>query len=267
MNEKVEELLKDPWVIRAAIGAVAFGGGLGLGWFLGKRKYEITVAEGTLDFHEVPEQLGLDFEAAREDIYPEPEVEEIVQQTRPPKVVIDEHVAREKEILKVDDLSQLRPSMIEVDEDAPDVIVVDVEEGIPEEVVTAALVEVENWDWEEEVRNRTETAPYILHKDEFYADEKNYSQVSLTFYAVDEILADEDDKPIYNHSNTTGPLRFGHGSGQADVVYIRNDMNRAEYEVTRLDALYSMEVLGLEIENNERVADIRHSKHTRFRMD
>jgi hypothetical protein len=65
----------------------------------------------------------------------------------------------------------------------------------------------------------------------------------------------------------TGPLLFGHGSGQEYVVYIRNDERRAEYEVTRVEGRYTIEVLGYELEHDAEVEDIKHSKHMKFRMD
>lgn len=254
MNEKIEGLLKQPWTVPAVIGVLSFGGGVGLGYFLAKRRQK---TEEYVEY-EMTDQVVFDFEI--EDNEDKEDTE--TQPVRPPKVVISEEVAVSKDILKVNDLSQLRPSMLDSQEQ-------DVEEYVsPEPDIVVEVTDEVEWDWEEEVRNRTESAPYILHKDEFYADEKNYSQQSLAYYAVDNIMADEDEKPVYNHLNVTGPLLFGHGSGDPNVVYIRNDERRAEYEITKLDALYSVEILGLEIENNERVADLKHSRHpAKFRMD
>jgi hypothetical protein len=124
-----------------------------------------------------------------------------------------------------------------------------------------------DWDYKEEQRRRSELEPYVLHKDEFFADEKDYTQITLTYYAGDDILTDEDDKPIYNHRSIVGDMKFGHGSGDPNVFYVRNDKNRAEYEILLHEGLYSVEVLGLEIENNQRARDIKHSEHTKFRME
>jgi hypothetical protein len=260
MDEKVEGILSSPWIVPAAIGVIGFGSGLGLGFFLGKRKadpddglvYE-TIDGSTLEFEF--EDVEVTFAPAPDETTPE----------RPPKVVIDEEVAVDKGILTVDSLSDLRPSMVseEAVEEEPVKAVVEVEEVI---VTPQEELDIE-WDYEEEIEKRTETAPYILHKEEFYADEKNYTQSSLTYFAVDETLADEDNRPIYNHSAVTGPLLFGHGSGQEDVVYIRNDERRAEYEVTRVEGRYTIEVLGYELEHDAEVEDIKHSKHMKFRMD
>lgn len=260
MKDKIQEILNQPWTVPTAIGVLSFGGGLGIGYLLAKRKFE---QQG--EPYDVPKQLLLNFEEEKfvEEIVKETEV---VEPVRPPRVVITEEDAVKKDILKVDSLSQLRPSMLEGEEEPVEDVVVNVFDEPA--IIVPEITDKSEWDWEEEVRNRTETAPYVLHKEEFYADEKNYSQQSLTYYDVDAILADEDEKPVYNHGSVTGPLLFGHGSDDPNVVYIRNDERRAEYEITKVDGLYSVEVLGLEIENNERVADLKHSKHpTKFRMD
>lgn len=125
----------------------------------------------------------------------------------------------------------------------------------------------EVWVWETEIAGRTTLEPYILHKDEFYGEEtEDYTQTTLTYYAGDDILVDQDDKPVYNYHSVVGPLRFGHGSDQEGVFYVRNDKLKAEYEVVHDDGLYSVEVLGLEIEENDRVKGLKHSV-PRFRPE
>jgi hypothetical protein len=117
----------------------------------------------------------------------------------------------------------------------------------------------DHWDYEDELRRRTDEEPYVLHKDEFFAEEKGYTQVTCVYYEGDNIMVDsEEEKPIYNHVRTTGPLRFGHGSGDPNTFYVRNDKLKAEFEVLKDPGLYSVEVLGLEIEDNQRVKDLKH---------
>jgi hypothetical protein len=250
MHEKIEDLLKQPWTIPTVIGILSFGGGLGLGYWLGKRQKVVEFVE------ESYEKPSLRFDV--------PEVS--VETTRPPKVVIPAEVVEQK-ITTVNNLSDLRPSMVsdevEPEEEAKETPEEDEE---PDIIVPDVTDEIE-WDYEKEIKSRSSAEPYILHQEEFYADELDYTQTTLTYYAKDDIMADEDEKPVYNYKNVTGELNFGHGSGDPNVVYIRNDKRRAEYEVIRLDALYSQEVLGLEIENNQRVADLKHSRISRFRME
>lgn len=122
----------------------------------------------------------------------------------------------------------------------------------------------DTWDLLKELKGRTESAPYILHRDEFHADEKDYRQYSLTYYAGDNIMTNEDDDEVmYNHDRVVGELKWGHGSGSPIMVFVRNDKLRAEYEITYVDGLYSEEVQGLEIENNQRVKNLEHSSEPR----
>lgn len=255
MNEQVEEVVNHPLFIPVVVGVASFASGLGLGFFLGKRKYEsFTGAE--------VHQISL------VELEVETEVEKAVVTTQAPEpVVIDEEVAKEKGIIKVDslaDLSSVLPSEAEI------VVTEDVPDPNKEMLVEVTVEEAEDgiaWDWEGELDARKDTAPYILHQEEFYKDELNFSQYSLTFYEMDGILADEDNVPVYNHSGVVGDLKFGHGSGQEDVVYVRNHERKAEYEITRIDDSFARAVHGLEIENNERIKDLKHGKVMKFRQD
>lgn len=256
MNDKIEAILKSPLTIPAVIGVTSFASGLGLGFFLGKKK----AIEIDVHVHELPAIVEMDIEETEEG--------DESETTRPPRVIIEAKDAVEQGIVRINDLSELRPSMLSDDEDQ----VIEASEEVIEAVEENDIIVLEQssavaWDWEEELEHRTETAPYILHKEEFYADEKNYSQISLTYYTGDDTLADEDDAPVYNHSGVVGALDFGHGSGQENVVYIRNDERKAEYEVTRIDGHYSIEILGYEMEKSMEATDLKHSKHMKFRME
>ena len=127
---------------------------------------------------------------------------------------------------------------------------------------------VPDWDQEAEDANRTTDAPYILHEDEFFADEKGYHQSAITYYVGDEILADENNVPIYNFESVTGPLLFGRGSHDPNCVYIRNDKTKAEWEITRHPGHYQIEIMGLHAEEEAEEDEIKHSQRIpRFRME
>ena len=80
-------------------------------------------------------------------------------------------------------------------------------------------------------------------------------------------MVDEEEAPIYNHTSIVGPMKFGHGSGDQNTFHVRNHKLKAEYEIIFDPGLYSVEVLGLEIENNQRARDLKHSRDRRFRSD
>lgn len=126
----------------------------------------------------------------------------------------------------------------------------------------------EGWDWEAETAGRTTVLPYILHQEEYFNDEKGYSQSTLTYYEGDSTLVDELQTPIQNINACVGKgnLRWGHGTADSNTVYIRNDRFKSEYEVLRDPGMYSVEVLGNDVEDAYATEDIRHSKHTVYKF-
>ena len=122
------------------------------------------------------------------------------------------------------------------------------------------------WDQEFEEQHRSPTEPHVIHKDEFWREEMGYTQTTVTYYVGDDILVDQEDVPVYNYQETTGELKFGHGSGDQNVVYIRNDRLKAEYEVIRDRGSYEVVILGLQAEEDLERSSLKHSL-TRFRPD
>lgn len=107
----------------------------------------------------------------------------------------------------------------------------------------------ENFIIEDEMMNRTPGVPYVISEQEFMENENEFSQVTITYYEGDGTLADDRDQeipfadPIVGEENLQ---RFGHGSGDDRIVYIRNERLSSDFEVIRSDGKYAHEVLGLE---------------------
>jgi hypothetical protein len=240
MNERISKIINSPLRVPVGVGLVGLGVGVGIGYILGKRKATYYILPKS-------EQLEMDFS-------PEPQVWEPIEKEHHETPVTAPEF---KEKVNTFIADKLKNDILTKNEEEP---------GDDVEARSVFAHTDDEWDYEKEVTTRTQTEPYVLHKDEFYADELSYAQSTLTYYAGDDILVDEDDTPIYDRS-VTGDLNFGHGSGDPNVVYIRNNKRKAEYEVIKDPGLYSVEVLGLEIENNERVRDIKHSSNRRFRME
>lgn len=101
--------------------------------------------------------------------------------------------------------------------------------------------------YEELIRLRNTDEPYILSKDEFFENESGYDQSTCTYFEEDGILIDEQERIIEKVDSVVGLSnmdRFGMGSGQAHVVYIRNERLRGEYEVCRSTGSYAKEIAG-----------------------
>jgi hypothetical protein len=147
------------------------------------------------------------------------------------------------------------------EEEVEDVEVV--EEGEPPRVVagianifTTGDDPVDHWNYATEAKSRRSDVPYIIHFDEFQQNEPEHEQVTYTYYEVDDILADERDTTIDDMDATIGLGnlgKWGHGSNDPNVVYIRNEEIRTDFEVIRDRGSYEATISG----------SIRHSHDRR----
>lgn len=252
---EISDILKDKRVRVAAASAVALGATIGLVYFLRKRhnkKQQIVVTEE-------PSQLSF-----------------LDQGTR----VITDMVLESISIDADSGLPHTSVSLVRSVDDPIDDREYDPEEdtgrAATEEELALALTEEEIkksihnvfeanknlpvWDQDAEVAKRTPTEPYVIHISEFEGDELGYHQETVTYYAGDDILADFKDIPIYNHAQLLGELKFGHGSNDSEVVYIRNDSRKTEWEVLRHSGTYAYEVLGQQYDDAEQ-EELKHSLH------
>ncbi len=127
------------------------------------------------------------------------------------------------------------------------------------------------WDYDAELALRAEKPdePYVISMDEFNEGEESFDKTNLTYYVQDDTLVDERDMPIDNVEYTVGEdnlTKFGHGSGDHNVVYVRNEKIGTDFEVIRSKGSYSHDVLGVEAAPSK---SLRHShgRPRRFRFD
>jgi hypothetical protein len=111
------------------------------------------------------------------------------------------------------------------------------------------------WDYHEERRKRSPDIPYVIHYDERH--EIDYQEVTLTYYSGDDVLCNEQDEVIDpdNRDNLVGDKnldRFGHGSNDPSIVYIRNDRLELVYELVLSPNSYAEEVHGFSHEGYHR---------------
>lgn len=233
MDERFIKIIKHPVTIPGVVGLLAFGGGFAAGAAYIRKK--LKQEEG----REVVEQLVIDYKSQYPDIFDKSEFPEVVVKDEEPEGLWVEYVIPE-------------------------------EAGEPVDIPSPSSIwasTVDDWDMEEEAKDRTEEAPYVLHKDEFWSEESGYSQTTLTWYEGDEIMCDQEDHPIYNYEAVVGPLKFGHGTTDTNCFYVRNDSMKAEYEIIRSKSHYSVEVLGLAFEQESEAQDLKHSRVLKFRSE
>lgn len=197
-------------------------------------------------------------------------------QTKYQKLAQDEidEMAKHFRNVEIARQSQEKPPIDQVVEDlgyrAP-------EEGKPEPIVNIKQVNVfppspaEPWVYEKELEGRSPDKPYVIHKDEFDEVDREqdgaYETAMVTYYREDDVLADVRDQRIANHDSVVGLEnleKFGHGSGDANTVFIRNDREKVDFEVVLSHGSFTAEVLGQEVEPDDE-GSLQHSSDMRRR--
>jgi hypothetical protein len=225
----IKLIVNQKWVVPAVVGALSFTAGFGAGIIVSKRKESEN-------------------ELVEED----------------PQMTIFDFFDQENSF---DESKKAHPSNY-VEEVFTEEPVIDDEE-IPEITVNKNVFsgDLSFWDYDVELQYRNDGQPYVIHYDEFMNNETNYPQETLTYYRGDDIVADQQDSPIYNYASLMGELRFGHGSNDPNVVYIRNDQIHMEWEILLHEGSYSYEVAGIDKLEEYEADDIRHANDRKFRMD
>lgn len=261
MNERLSKIFTNPKTIPISIGVISFGIGTGLGYLVGfKRRKKVTELE-------TKNQLEFDFKP-----YTLNDIKTSVDGGVLENHIDDSDLVGPNTMVGKAFLNNKFNEIIDTDINGPTIKeIVEYREEAEAQVTLHSVFakDDDTWNYAEEVAKRTSNEPYIIHKDEFFGEESGYAQSVLTFYKDDDILCDEDNTPIYNYEERTGPLRFGHGSGDQNVLYVRNDKRRAEYEILFDSSSYAEEVLGIgpEAEEIELAEELKHSKLRKFRPE
>lgn len=225
------EFLRNKWVQTTAISIVTFAAGAGLGYILAKRKLKkLQVAKEIDEAIEEANSVMAEMDKSRRE-----RLAAALSTVRAPELGINEPGGYDES--EVDGMKQINIYRVEDDD----------------------------WDYETELSTRTREEPYVIHRDEFFGNEMDFQQETLTYYAGDDIMSDTDDSPIYNYQGLMGVLQFGHGSGDPNVCYIRNEVIHMEWELLLNHGTFAEEVLGLEMEKDAE-EDLKHSI-LKFRRD
>lgn len=90
--------------------------------------------------------------------------------------------------------------------------------------------------------------PYVIGEDTFMANEDGFEQETVTYYENGKQYVDTHDKIIDKAEQIFGPNppNFGDRSNDPNLVYIRNENLRMDYEVVRSERSYEEDVLGQE---------------------
>jgi hypothetical protein len=262
----VQVIIRNRWVQTAAISAVSTAIGTGLGYLLGRRNGKKSIQKAIYESVELameemkPKNFALRFEhlgvepiIRAEDVVaiiePEASLKGMMRaqlaEDEPEEVIIIEPDEEVVDFAEEDD-----PANKKSDGD-------DTEEETAPLRVNVFTIDDGSWDYEAELSTRNDVEPYVIHIDEFKDDEMGFHQETVTYYSGDQMMGDSRDKPIYGYHKIMGELKFGHGSGDKNVVYIRNEKMRMEWEVLLHTGKYAHEVEGFSVERDDE--ELKHS--------
>jgi hypothetical protein len=241
-----------------AVGALLLGAGIGggVGYLLARRrletKYSLIAEEQIAEMreHYAAKTRALESESRKRP------VEEIVRErgytspdkdrTKPPMAVQppDSVVASEDEAAgePADDDSEMAADDVEgpngVRQPEPEVRNVFRDNRPPPD----------EWDYAEERKRRSPDVPYVIHYDERH-EMDGYDDMTLTYYESDDVLCNERDEIVdpaqrnlmIGEDNLN---KFGHGSNDKDIVFVRNDQLEIVFQIIKSPNSYAEEVHG-----------------------
>lgn len=108
-------------------------------------------------------------------------------------------------------------------------------------------LDYDGWDYENERARREGKDIFIITQEEFFTNEPEHEQATLTWFEGDGVLVDEADIPIEDITQVVGSehlLQFGHGTTDANTVHIRNNNLKHDVEVVRSHGKFAEEVAG-----------------------
>lgn len=89
--------------------------------------------------------------------------------------------------------------------------------------------------------------PHVITYEEFAEDNPEYEKITLSYFEEDDVLAD-DDGMIDNTEYIVGSValrRFGVGSHDPNIVYVRNPAISADFEIVKSNKSYVETILGV----------------------
>lgn len=247
-----EMLAKDNFLLRATIGAGVVGCLVGVagGYLIARKRLEAKYAE--LSRQEIAEARDHYAKRNKAEPYDTPAgaLEAVSERGRIAADAVLDYQGNGKD-----------------EEKSEAVVVVEQETTIERHNIFTDQASSPEWDSDQEQSKRDAhpDEPYILTQEEYMENEPDYQQSTLTYFAEDDVLCDEKDQPIPDVDGVVGEdnlSRFGHGSRDNRVLYIRNDRIQLAFEVIKNDGSYAQEVAGfIQHEDRPRILRMRGERY------
>jgi len=277
----MDEELGRSWsfpVLPVVIGVVSFGGGLALGYIIGKSRKAVddyfVDTEEEAAAHEIVDAVEELVEEVVEEtleVFLTPEEQKqvdaglAVHKYKGDSIVVDpmdpEKGRNDPAGLRHATPHEVKAAGLDLEAfgmeepvDEPGYAYLNDGKRIPIEDVLMHQFELV-WDWDEQAQYRLDNPDiYVIHMDEFFSNESEYTQAELNWYGLDDVLVDEEKTPIYDYEDTIGPFRWGYGSDDENIFYVRNRKIKVDFCILRNeDDSYMRAVLGIEEEDPDEV--------------
>lgn len=106
--------------------------------------------------------------------------------------------------------------------------------------------DIENLRGQDEI-DHVSMEPYLITEETYFANEGFFDQNQLVYFEEDDVLADNKNEIILERDEIVGSDftdNFGYGTNDENIVYIRNEKLKADFEIYRDPGSYEKEVLG-----------------------
>ena len=234
--------------IGVVLGAAA---GAGIGWYISKKQYEAIMADELVQI-----KNHYDISARREKTGPYSKIEDLARQLR------EDNAKEYKEGLKrlgysseeeaeEDPKFDRKEFMQELGIISDDELIMDeapISNDIPEqEDEDEDTPDDGSWNaFDYSHQNRDPEIPYVISYEEFSEEHLDFNKNTITWFDGDETLTDEREEVIPEVVSYVGEdalTRFGDGSHDENIVYVRNERMGVDFEVVLNKGKYSVIVL------------------------
>jgi hypothetical protein len=93
--------------------------------------------------------------------------------------------------------------------------------------------------------------PYLLTEEEYQNDNGEIRQEPLIYWAIDGQLTDVANDLIENPKKVVGSTtltKFGFIQSDPDILYVRNNKRNIDYEISKVEKSYKVEIVGVDDE-------------------
>jgi hypothetical protein len=226
-------------LVVGGIAVASFAAGAGAAWYYQKRQYE-TLIDSEIAQFKADYSTRMDATIA-------------ARANEEAKVISETIIARES----------YSPPSVDTG-DGEHVTAEDIKNAIESNVFDQTYSDVPEWDQEAEEENRHSGAPFIISKAEFFEGELGFTQMNLTYYEGDDVLVDEEDQHIPDVDEIVGQdnlLKFGYGSGDPRVLYVRHEPKQIDFEVTLDSGSYASAMGYIQHDDSPRVLRFRKDQY------